>query len=97
MQLSDSETSTGMGSRDRRRFRKRSGKDGGSKAKTFGFASIAVPIAGYVIKDLRKPDSIIRGLLGLAVAKFLPAKKEKKELIDITDKVEVIEEKSGNP
>jgi len=59
--------------------------------KTIGFTSIAAPIIGYVVNDLKKPDSLVRSLLSGAVRKLLPAKTEIVEAVDITDEVEIIE------
>ncbi|TET94500.1 MAG: hypothetical protein E3J26_04455 [Candidatus Zixiibacteriota bacterium] len=65
----------------------------GKTGKAIGFTSIAAPIIGYVVNDLKKPDSIVRGLIGGVVRKLLPAKSGKVEVIGITDKVEIIEDK----
>jgi len=65
----------------------------GKTGKAIGFTSIAAPIIGYVVNDLKKPDSIVRGLIGGVVRKLLPAKSGKVEVIDITDKVEILEDK----
>ncbi len=63
----------------------------GKRGKAIGFTSIAAPIIGYVVNDLRKPDSIVRELIGGVVRKLLPPRSEKLEAIDITDKVEILE------
>jgi len=78
----------GGGRRQRKRLR------GMFTGKTLGFTSIAAPMIGYVINDLRKPDSIVRRLIGGAVRKLLPPKSDKPEAIDITDKVEILEDVS---
>jgi hypothetical protein len=83
---------TGVGRR-RQRSRLR-GMLTGKTGKTAGLASIAAPIIGYVVHDLKKPDSIIRGLIGKTISRFLPAKPEKVEAIDITDEVEILEDHS---
>lgn len=76
----------------RRRLRARLGGMFANKTcRTIGFASIAAPIVGYIINDLKKPDSVISGLIGSTVSKLLRAKPEKVEAIDITDKVEILE------
>jgi len=87
--ISDTGTGTG-GRRQRKRLR---GMFTGKTGKAIGFTSIAAPIIGYVVNDLKKPDSIVRGLIGGVVRKLLPAKSGKAEAIDITDKVEIIEDK----
>jgi len=86
-----SDTGTGPGGRrQRKRLR---GMFTGKTGKAIGFTSIAAPIIGYVVNDLKKPDSIVRGLIGGVVRKLLPAKSGKVEVIGITDKVEIIEDK----
>ncbi|MEA2031610.1 MAG: hypothetical protein U9N55_08485 [candidate division Zixibacteria bacterium] len=75
--------------RERKRLR---GMFSSKTGKTIGFTSIAAPIIGYVVKDLKKPDSIIRGLIGGISRKLIQAKSNKAEEIDATDKVEIIED-----
>jgi len=81
----------GSGRRQRSRLR---GMVTGKTGKTIGITSIAAPIIGYVINDLRKPDSIVRHLIGGVARKLLAAKTDKVEVIDITSEVEIIEDKS---
>ena len=81
----------GSGRRQRNRLR---GAFTGKTGKTIGFTSIAAPIIGYIVNDLRKPDSIVRSLVSGAVRKFLPVKTDKVETIDITNEVEIMENKS---
>lgn len=83
---------TGIGGR-RQRGRMR-GMLTGKTGKAAGFMSIVGPIIGYVVHDLKKPDSIIRGLIGRTVNKLLPAKAQRVETIDITDEVEILEDNS---
>ena len=78
----------GVGGRQRKRMR---GMFSSKTGKTIGFTSIAAPIIGYVINDLKKPNSIVRNLIGGAVRKLLPAKSEKVDAIDITNEIEIIE------
>ncbi|MFH1687923.1 MAG: hypothetical protein ABIE70_10455 [bacterium] len=66
----------------------------GKTGKTIGFTSLATPVIGFVLNDLKKPDSIVRRLVGGVVRKLLPAKVEKVEMIDVTDEVEIIEDSS---
>ena len=73
--------------RQRRRLR---GMMSGKAGKTIGFTSIAAPIVGYLVNDLRKQDSVVRSLIGAAVRKLLPHKSRPVEAIDITDKTEII-------
>ena len=82
----------GAGTGGRRQRKRLRGMFTGKTGKAIGFTSIAAPIIGYVVNDLKKPDSIIRGLIGGVVRKLLPSKSGKAEAIDITDKVEIIEE-----
>ena len=60
----------------------------GKSGKAIGFASIALPLIGYAINDLKKPDSLIRGLIGRSVRMLLPGP-EKRKMVDISDTVEV--------
>jgi hypothetical protein len=39
--------------------------------KTIGLVSFIAPLAGYVVRDLRKPNSLIRNLLVYSAQKFL--------------------------
>jgi hypothetical protein len=62
----------------------------GRKGKTIGLSALAAPIAGFIVNDLRKPDSIIRKLVGSAIAKLDSSLKEKRKKLDIGDKAEVV-------
>ncbi len=75
--------------RIRRRFR---GLMESRTGKAVGYTSIAAPVIGFIINDLRKPNSIVRQLIGKAVNKLLESKSKKIEAIDITDKVEILDE-----
>ncbi len=77
----------------RRRVR---GMCSGKTGKTIGLASIAAPVIGFVVNDLKKPDSVIRALTAATVRKLLPAKSDQPKAIDITDKVEIIEINDSN-
>ena len=90
MTRTDQAETGGSGRRQRNRLR---GMFTGKTGKTIGFTSIAAPIIGYVVNDLKKPDSIVRRLIGGAVRKLLPDKTDKAEVIDITNDVEIIEDK----
>jgi hypothetical protein len=87
----DNSGTFGGGRRRRNRLR---GMCTGRTGKAIGFTSIAAPLIGYVVNDLKKPDSIIRGLIGRTADKLLALKSKKVEAIDISDKVEVIEDNS---
>lgn len=78
---------SGGGRRLRNRVR---GSLSGKKGKTAGIAAVVAPVLGYVINDLRKPDSLIRSLVGKTVQKLLGARTKEKKAIDITNKVEVV-------
>ncbi len=62
--------------------------------RSIGIASIAAPLIGYVVNDLQKPDSMIRALVERSVRRLLPSYAQKREIIDISDKVEIIEDSS---
>jgi hypothetical protein len=74
--------------RIRRRFR---GLMESKTGKVVGFTSLAAPVFGYIVNDLRKPNSIIRQLFCQAVNKLLESKNKQVEAIDITDQVEIID------
>ena len=77
------------GRRSRNRVR---GMLRGKTGKTVGIASIVTPVIGYVVNDLRKPDSVIRALVGRTVSRLLPARSKEVKAIDITDEVEILED-----
>ena len=83
-------TTESSGRRTRRRLR---GMLKTKTGKTIGLASIAAPVIGYIVQDLRKPDSLIRELVGGTVNKLIAYRRKKTEAIDISDKVEILEEK----
>ena len=89
-QFDNAKTATG-GGRQRKRMR---GMFTGKTGKAIGFTSIAAPIIGYIVNDLKKPDSLVRGLIGSVARKLLPAKSEPAKVIDITDDVEILENDS---
>ena len=79
------------GRRSRRRIR---GFLSTKTGRTAGIATIAAPIIGYIVNDLKKPDSTVRALASRAIDGILTYRKKKVEAIDITDKVEIIEDKT---
>ena len=90
-------TKTGAGG-PRERKRRRGNRSGEATAATqatsaekIGFTAMAAPLIGYVVQDLKKPDSIVRSLVGGAIRKFLPEEPGKPVAIDLTDKVEILE------
>jgi hypothetical protein len=64
--------------------------------KVAGYTSLAAPVVGFIINDLRKPDSLIRQLIGKTLNRLLDNKYKKVEAIDITDKVEVLSDTDNN-
>jgi len=64
----------------------------GKTGKAIGITSVTAPLIGYVVHDLQKPDSTIRALVGKATRGLLEWKREKRQVIDITDRVEIIED-----
>ena len=80
-------------SRGRRTHRRLRGMLETKTGKTIGLASIAAPVIGYIVQDLRKPDSLIRELAGATVSKLIAYRRKKTEVIDISDKVEILEDK----
>lgn len=87
-------TDTGLGAGNRRQRKRLRGMLSGKTGKTIGFTSLAVPVIGFVLNDLKKPDSVVRGLIGVVVRKLLPAKLKKVEAIDVTDEIEILEDNS---
>ena len=90
--MSEKQKNTAAESGGRRIRRRARGMLGTRTGKTIGFTSIAAPIIGFVVNDLKKPDSILRRLAGHAMTKLLPSKAEKHEAIDISDRVEILED-----
>jgi hypothetical protein len=82
-------TGGSSGRRERRRHR---GLFETKTGKAIGFSSIAAPLIGFVVNDLKKPDSIVRGLIGAAATKLLGTRSRRAEVIDITDKVKIVDE-----
>ena len=70
----------------RRRFR---GIMESKTGKAVGYTSLVAPVIGFIINDLRKPNSIVRQLIGKIAKKLLESRYRKVEVIDITDKVEI--------
>ncbi len=76
-----------------RRFRLR-GAFSGKSGRRAGLASLFVPLAGYVIQDLRKPDSTVKALAQRAYAYLTRTKIDRQKAIDPAGRVEVIETKT---
>jgi len=82
----DQQNNSGDERRIRRRFR---GLMGSKTGKAVGYSSLAAPVIGYIVNDLRKPNSTIRQLFGKAVNMIMESKNKQVEAIDITDQVEI--------
>jgi len=65
----------------------------GKSGKTIGIASLAAPIVGLIANDLRNPDGLIRSVIAPTANRLIRGKMEKREAIDITDDVKIIEDK----
>jgi len=91
--VSDKNSTDERGRRTRKRLR---GVFSGKKGKAVGIGSLFAPVVGLIVNDLRKPDSFIRRLVGRTATKLLQGSNKKREAIDITDKVEVIEDKKDD-
>jgi|GEM_PF-3998652 len=76
-----------------RRFRLR-GALSGKRGRQAGLASLFVPLAGYVIQDLRKPDSKVKALAQRAYYYLTRPKVDRQKAIDPAGRVEVIETKA---
>jgi hypothetical protein len=62
----------------------------GGSGKTIGFTSIAVPVMGFVLNDIMKPDSVVRALARGVIEKLIPTKAEKTGSVEITGDVEIL-------
>ena len=76
-----------------RRFRLR-GALSGKRGRQAGLASLLVPLAGYIIQDLRKPDSKVKALAQRAHAYLTGAKVGRPKAISPAGRVEIIETKT---
>jgi len=69
----------------------------GRGGKLAGFSAIVVPIAGFIINDLKKPDGIIKGLFSAFRDGYRDARSardaqyESSGAVDITDQVEIVD------
>jgi hypothetical protein len=79
------------GRRQRTRLR---GALSGKRGKAVGLTSLAAPLVGFIVNDLKKPDSVIRSFLKSTTRKLLQRPAKKAEAIDISDKVDVIIDKT---
>jgi len=92
-------TDGAFGSRKQRERKHSRGMLAGKAGKTIGFTSLVAPVIGFVLNDLKKPDSLVRRLITGTWQKLITAKMNKSKTIDITDKVEILENGSqdGQP
>ena len=81
---------------DRRNRRRIRGMMESRTGKVVGITSIAAPVIGYIINDLRRPNSFVRQLLCKVVTRLLQSKNREVEAIDITDEVEILNENNHN-
>jgi hypothetical protein len=77
-----------------RRRRQLRGRFSGKTGKAIGITSVAAPLLGLVVNDLKKPDSLIRTFIGGTARKLLEKRANKAQIVDITDKVEVVVDES---
>ena len=70
---------------------------GPGRGRQAGLASLIIPLAGYVIQDLRKPNSTVKALAQRAYAYLTQAKADRRKAIDPAGRVEVIETKTAGP
>jgi len=76
-----------------RRFRLR-GVFSGKRGRQAGLASLFVPLAGYVIQDLRRPDSTVKALAQRAYAYLTRSITDRQKAIDPAGRVEIVETKT---
>jgi len=79
---------TGTAGKFRRRMRACTSSRTG---RAVGISSLAVPLAGFILNDLRKPDSIVLGLLGSIAKQVRLLSMRSRPELDIRDRVDVIE------
>ena len=92
--MMSNEQSTGP-ERRRRRIRLR-GAFKGKRGKRLGLASAVVPLAGYLIQDLRKPDSVVRAIVMRARAYLTDRMAERRKRIDRRAQVEILDTTADN-
>jgi len=84
--MPERQTDTNTSRPRRRRLR---GMLQGKNGRAIGLASLAVPLIGYAINDLRRHDSLIRGLLQRSMTRLLPSMRTNREVADISDSVRI--------
>ena len=81
--------------RRRRRVRLR-GAFKGKRGKRLGLASAVVPLAGYLIQDLRKPDSVVKAIATRARDYLTERMAERRKRIDQKAQVEILDTTADN-
>ncbi|MEW5994719.1 MAG: hypothetical protein AB1744_10010 [Candidatus Zixiibacteriota bacterium] len=76
--------------RGRRKRKRLRGALSGKSGKAIGLTSLAAPLVGFIVNDLKKPDSVIRAFLKTTTRKLLERPTKKVEAIDISNKVDVL-------
>ena len=86
--MSDQQSPMSGGRRQRSRLR---GALTGKRGRQVGFASLMAPLAGYVIQDLRKPNSAIRALTQRTGAWLIEKIASHRRRIDYAEPVEIVD------
>lgn len=94
--MRENQTNNKTNQGDRRIRRRLRGMMKTRTGKAVGYTSLVAPVIGFILNDLRKPNSLVRRLAGKVVNRFLESKPEKIEAIDITDQVELLDEKNND-
>ena len=85
----------GSDARGRRQRRRLRGIFAGKRGKQIGLLSFVTPLAGYVIQDLRKPDSVIKSIAQRAYLYLAERKTVRRQRIDPAGRVEVLQTNSN--
>ena len=86
--MSDQQSSLPRGQRRRSRLR---GALSGKRGRQVGLASLMAPLAGYVIQDLRKPDSVIKALTQRTGAWLSERMASRRQQIDYAEPIEIVD------
>ena len=65
--------------------------------KAVGIVSIAAPVIGFLVKDIQRPDGLVRSVALPFLSKLIAPKPKEYEAIDITDEVEILEADDKKP
>lgn len=76
--------------RRQRRVRLR-GALSGKRGKRLGLASTIIPVAGYVIQDLRKPDSVIKAVTQRVRTYLADRIADRRKRISSSGRVEILD------